>query len=93
MYAYYGLAALGPWIQPYLWWKRHITQLQIVQFVLLFSHGVYFTLFQTGYSPFWAMDLLFQTALYTLLFTRFYIKSYRNQKSTAPAKRSTLKIH
>ena len=30
MYSYYALSALGPWIRPYLWWKRHITHLQLV---------------------------------------------------------------
>ena len=28
MYAYYFLAALGPHMQKYLWWKRHLTKLQ-----------------------------------------------------------------
>jgi elongation of very long chain fatty acids protein 4 len=30
MYAYYGLSALGPWVQKYLWWKKYITQMQLV---------------------------------------------------------------
>ena len=29
MYTYYGLAALGPSIQPYLWWKKYLTKLQV----------------------------------------------------------------
>ncbi|XP_066996676.1 very long chain fatty acid elongase 7 isoform X2 [Anabrus simplex] len=31
MYAYYLLAALGPRLQPYLWWKKYLTSFQIVQ--------------------------------------------------------------
>ncbi|KAJ3606387.1 hypothetical protein NHX12_025908 [Muraenolepis orangiensis] len=31
MYGYYGLAALGPQIQKYLWWKRYITIIQMMQ--------------------------------------------------------------
>ncbi|GLV42889.1 uncharacterized protein CBL_09969 [Carabus blaptoides fortunei] len=31
MYSYYFLAALGPAIQKYLWWKRYLTQLQLVR--------------------------------------------------------------
>ena len=31
MYSYYGFAALGPRLQPYLWWKRYLTQLQLGQ--------------------------------------------------------------
>lgn len=30
MYAYYGLSACGDRIQKYLWWKRYITQAQMV---------------------------------------------------------------
>jgi elongation of very long chain fatty acids protein 4 len=30
MYAYYMFAAFGPHMQPYLWWKKYLTQLQLV---------------------------------------------------------------
>ena len=30
MYSYYGLAALGPKYQKYLWWKKYMTKMQIV---------------------------------------------------------------
>lgn len=30
MYTYYLLAALGPQFKKYLWWKKYITQIQIV---------------------------------------------------------------
>lgn len=30
MYAYYFLSACGPEIQKYLWWKKYITNLQMV---------------------------------------------------------------
>lgn len=29
---YYGLAALGPEVQRYLWWKKYITKMQLVMF-------------------------------------------------------------
>uniref|UniRef100_A0A8D0UXZ9 Elongation of very long chain fatty acids protein n=1 Tax=Sus scrofa TaxID=9823 RepID=A0A8D0UXZ9_PIG len=38
MYLYYGLSALGPVAQPYLWWKKHMTAIQLVQFVLVSLH-------------------------------------------------------
>jgi len=31
MYSYYLLAALGPTVQKYLWWKKYITTLQMVR--------------------------------------------------------------
>lgn len=33
MYGYYGLAALGPQMQRYLWWKKYLTIIQMVCFV------------------------------------------------------------
>ena len=30
MYSYYGLSAMGPAVQKYLWWKKYLTQLQLV---------------------------------------------------------------
>lgn len=30
MYSYYFLSAFGPQMQKYLWWKKHITNLQMV---------------------------------------------------------------
>lgn len=33
MYSYYFLSALGPQLQPYLWWKKHITNMQMVSSV------------------------------------------------------------
>lgn len=34
MYSYYLLAAMGPRVQKYLWWKKHITNLQMVRVLL-----------------------------------------------------------
>jgi hypothetical protein len=34
MYIYYALAALGPSMQKYLWWKKHMTTLQLVSRLL-----------------------------------------------------------
>lgn len=31
MYLYYGLAAFGPKIQKYLWWKKYLTIIQMVK--------------------------------------------------------------
>lgn len=30
MYTYYGLCTLGPAFQKYLWWKKHMTTIQLV---------------------------------------------------------------
>ena len=44
MYFYYLCAAIGPWMQPYLWWKKYLTTLQVtfIGFHLVFSHFLVF---------------------------------------------------
>jgi len=39
MYAYYMLAAFGPHMQKYLWWKKYLTRMQMYQFVLIFLYA------------------------------------------------------
>jgi hypothetical protein len=34
MYSYYGLAAFGPKISEYLWWKKYLTILQLVSYYI-----------------------------------------------------------
>jgi elongation of very long chain fatty acids protein 7 len=38
MYSYYLLSGMGPEVQKYLWWKRYLTQIQIIQFFVGFLH-------------------------------------------------------
>lgn len=33
MYTYYLIAGLGPQYQKYLWWKKHLTTMQLVSFI------------------------------------------------------------
>lgn len=81
MYSYYGLAALGPHMQKYLWWKRYLTSLQLVQFVLLTIH--------TGYNLFTECDfpdsmnaVVFAYCIsLIILFSNFYYRSYITRKS------------
>lgn len=87
MYSYYSLAALGPHMQPYLWWKRYLTQLQIGQFVVLFLHSVYFVSTQEGYSAYYKYNYGFNTVVYLVLFSRFYLQTY-TRKGEKAAKES-----
>ena len=41
MYSYYALSSLGPKMKPYLWWKKYLTQMQIIQLALLSLHCIY----------------------------------------------------
>jgi elongation of very long chain fatty acids protein 7 len=35
MYSYYFMAALGPKMQKYLWWKKYLTSMQLVSNAVL----------------------------------------------------------
>ena len=88
MYGYYGLAAIGPQMQPYLWWKRYITQIQIVQFVLMFSYTGYFSAYQVGYHSIYTVNQFIQSSLYIWLFGRFYLKTYQSKSSLTTMKKN-----
>ncbi|XP_054158442.1 elongation of very long chain fatty acids protein 1-like [Oppia nitens] len=85
MYAYYALAAFGPAIQPYLWWKRYITQIQITQFVIFIAYSLILSRLQTGYPSTWFWFGFIQSPLFFYLFTNFYIKSYLKSKCKSKA--------
>jgi len=83
MYFYYLCAALGPWMQPYLWWKKYLTTLQLVQFVMVFFHAMQPIFFQCDF-PLAASLMFCGTGLqYFILFSAFYKKTYRKPKSTS----------
>jgi len=83
MYMYYGLAALGPGVQKYLWWKKYITILQIGQFVIMF-----FLMIRLAIAPpckvstdMVALNLLL-ASLFLGLFLNFFIKSYKPKRTS-----------
>ncbi|CAH2074986.1 unnamed protein product, partial [Iphiclides podalirius] len=39
MYAYYGLSSF-PGLAKYLWWKKYLTSMQMIQFLLIFAQAV-----------------------------------------------------
>jgi len=79
MYGYYFLAALGPHMQKYLWWKRYLTRLQILQFAfnVFFNLNVLFRFGDTCNYPMWMVKLCtWYNVSFIILFSNFYMKSY-----------------
>ena len=76
MYSYYFLAAFGPNIRKYLWWKRYITQMQLGQFIVLGFYGLLMFLFQEGYPQFWFWIAFPQPLFFFYMFYDFYKKAY-----------------
>jgi elongation of very long chain fatty acids protein 7 len=72
MYTYYMLAAVGPQMQKYLWWKKYLTMLQLVQFVAIFVHAMQlFVSNPCGFPIVFAWVLLGHTAMFFGLFSGF----------------------
>lgn len=80
MYCYYALAAFGPKIQKYLWWKKYITQLQLTQFAIFISYGILLAFKQTGYPVIWFWIGLYSHYLitYLLVFIAFHLSQNLN---------------
>jgi len=81
MYTYYALSAFGPSVQKYLWWKRYITQVQLIQFLVFFVYGTTYLFKQTGWPTILICTSVAQPPLYLILFTSFYLNTYCNTKS------------
>ncbi|XP_026525669.1 elongation of very long chain fatty acids protein 2 [Notechis scutatus] len=85
MYSYYGLSVI-PSMRKYLWWKKYLTQAQLIQFLLTITHTLSAAVKPCGF-PFGC--LIFQVsymATLVVLFINFYVKTYRKATSKANAK-------
>ncbi|RZF32265.1 hypothetical protein LSTR_LSTR009494 [Laodelphax striatellus] len=82
MYTYYMISAMGPQYQKYLWWKKHLTTLQLLQFTLVFFHSAQVLIFDCGYPKLVAALLLVHSTIFFVLFFDFYQQAYkRSQKA------------
>ncbi|RWS16814.1 elongation of very long chain fatty acids protein-like isoform X1 [Dinothrombium tinctorium] len=81
MYSYYALACAGSEMRRFLWWKKYITQLQLLQFVLIFMHGVFGLVNKECNFPIGlAVMESFYAAFFFVLFFRFYRRAYLSSK-------------
>ncbi|XP_077560057.1 very long chain fatty acid elongase AAEL008004-like isoform X2 [Haemaphysalis longicornis] len=76
MYTYYLLANMGPKVRKYLWWKKYLTTLQIVQFVIIVVHMSIPLFVDCGFPRYLIFMGVAQTGIVMALFLNFYKKSY-----------------
>ena len=87
MYAYYALSTFGPWIRPYLWWKKYLTRIQMIQFVLVIIHSLHVLFIPSCNFPKILLYLGVSNAfLFLVLFYSFYVHTYRAIEAKAKAK-------
>ncbi|KAJ6633940.1 Elongation of very long chain fatty acids protein 7 [Pseudolycoriella hygida] len=80
MYFYYFLAALGPAYKKYLWWKKYLTVMQIVQFVVVISYLTASIWLSCDYN----MKIVYPFISYGIfnlfLFVKFFVKTYNSEE-------------
>lgn len=87
MYSYYFLSALGSWIQPFLWWKRYLTSLQLIQFFLVMIHALTGLTTDCKFPRPYVYALIAYLISHIILFSNFYWQTYTKpkQKKTSSA--------
>ncbi|XP_077532410.1 very long chain fatty acid elongase 1-like [Haemaphysalis longicornis] len=80
MYTYYGLSALPAPLRPNLWWKKHVTQMQIVQFLVLVVQGAIPLVYECGYPCVMSWVMTLASALMAALFSYFYYQNYVSRR-------------
>ncbi|OWR46146.1 hypothetical protein KGM_215920 [Danaus plexippus plexippus] len=86
MYSYYLLAALGPQVQKYLWWKKYLTALQMVQFVLVFFHAFQLLFIDCDYPRAFVWWIGMHAVLFYYLFSDFYKQAYLKKVKRSKSK-------
>ncbi|XP_031364095.1 elongation of very long chain fatty acids protein AAEL008004-like [Apis dorsata] len=87
MYAYYFLAALGPKVQRFLWWKKYLTTMQMVQFVLVIIHAFQLLFIECNYPKIFVWWIGTHAIMFYFLFRNFYTQTYKKKSSTVQLKK------
>ncbi|CAB3228025.1 unnamed protein product [Arctia plantaginis] len=94
MYSYYLLSGLGPRFQKYLWWKKYVTKLQLIQFMLMLAYcsWTHFSprcQYASGFTYFICSNI----TIFLFLFLNFYYKSYKKSRTEKEIKDEYEKAH
>ncbi|XP_013134264.1 PREDICTED: elongation of very long chain fatty acids protein AAEL008004-like, partial [Papilio polytes] len=82
MYGYYLVSGLGPQYQKYLWWKKHVTSLQLIQFVIIALHNAYPLVTNCNFPKWFNIMAIINAVAFVYMFGNFYYHSYiKNNKS------------
>jgi len=80
MYLYYGLAAAGPAFSKYLWWKKYLTMMQLIQFVYCAIGAINHLRIKCPMPDFLKYTCLAYMVSLIILFGNFYYHAYRQKK-------------
>nr|BBF94995.1 elongation of very long chain fatty acids protein 15 [Orthetrum albistylum] len=92
MYFYYMVAAIGPQLQKYLWWKKYLTALQMIQFVLVMVHAFQLLFVDCNYPRAFVWWIGMHAVMFYFLFSDFYKQTYKKKAAKAQARRAALAL-
>uniref|UniRef100_A0A6M2DY60 Elongation of very long chain fatty acids protein n=1 Tax=Xenopsylla cheopis TaxID=163159 RepID=A0A6M2DY60_XENCH len=76
MYSYYMVAAMGPKYAKYIWWKKYLTTLQMVQFVVIMTHQFQLLWTECDYPRVFMVWIALHGIMFLFLFSDFYKVKY-----------------
>ncbi|XP_015268470.1 PREDICTED: elongation of very long chain fatty acids protein 7 [Gekko japonicus] len=82
MYTYYALSSLGPSFHKYLWWKKHMTSIQLIQFIMVTFHiGQIYYMDNCPYQyPIFMFIIGLYGLVFLILFLHFWYHAYTKGK-------------
>ncbi|XP_070504033.1 very long chain fatty acid elongase AAEL008004-like [Chironomus tepperi] len=81
MYGYYFLTSFKPELKKSIWWKKHITQIQMIQFAVLIVHHLFPLYTECSFPKALSIIVAFQNIFMLFMFADFYVKAYIKKKS------------
>lgn len=82
MYFYYMVSAMGPEYQKYLWWKKYMTKIQLIQFVLILSYMISISAKNCKMSQGLTYFFVINASIFLYLFLDFYRKTYNKSRKS-----------
>jgi len=76
MYSYYALSAIGGRIRKYLWWKKYLTAIQMLQFIAALVMGINAIIIGCDFPMWMQYSCCAYMLSFLVLFSDFYIKAY-----------------
>jgi len=82
MYLYYLISVMYPELKGSLWWKKYITKIQILQFIVLFLQPFHVLIFNPtcNYPRFLQYLQIVQATTMIYMFSNFYYHAYLRPK-------------
>ncbi|XP_012288517.1 elongation of very long chain fatty acids protein 7 [Orussus abietinus] len=81
MYAYYMIAAMGPKYRKYIWWKKYMTWIQLIQFGLMLSYLVFVLAMDCKMPKGVTYFFVTNVVIFIYLFSDFYRKAYKKKQA------------